>query len=374
MKLHMVAPHYPPYDALSGRWVREVGSRLAEGGQEVVVHTRDRGPDSEKLPPREEQPSGLTVRRYRATLGLGDQVVLYKPRIEEGIVMLHGYGVVVNDVVRDGYDGGPVLCHLHHGIDPPTRSLLGTLFKTVYNPLVPAPGLKECAGVVTSTAQDHSELVKMGLDPRRLHIGPYGVPAERLDRLADPAPGEEEGDFVLFPAPLDRAHRPMDLLEALAGVSSGRAVFAGNGGPTADWLEEHARELGLADRVTVVRDPDEATLDGLVRASRAVVLPHEATFPVGALRAWCQGRPVVAARTDGVPWVVEEGRTGLLYPRGDVGALRDHLRTVLQDDKRAEQMGRTGRDRVKHFTWERITEGVEGFLKEVVEDAETDAA
>lgn len=364
VKLHMVTPHYPPNPQLVGRWVKEVASRLAGRGHEVVVHTRNKGPDGETLPPREEV-DDLTVRRYGAVLHLGDQLLLFTPKIEEGTVLLNGYACATNDRVLDTYDGGPVVYHLHHGIEPPTGSLLSSLFQAAYNPLVATQALKQADGVLTATDQDHDRLVRLGVPPERIRTAPYGVPADRLDGTADPAPGSDRGTYFVFPGRLDRGRRPMDVLEAVAGLAEAGAVYAGPDGDAAAWLEHSAEDLGLKDRVAVVRDPDEATYLGLVRASRGVVLPHETSFPLHALDAWTQARPVVAARTDGVPWVVMGGRTGLLYLRGDVGALRDHLRMLADDTELATAMGRHGRKELDRYTWERVARDVEGFLKEV---------
>lgn len=361
----MVTPHYPPNPQPVGTWVREVGSRLAGRGHEVVVHTRNRDPQGKKLPPREET-DDLTVRRYPATIHLGDQLLLFKPKIEEGHVLLHGYACVTNDRILDTYDGGPVVYHLHHGVEPPSASLLSSAFQAVYHPLVASHALKQADGVLTSTDQDHDRLVKMGVGPDRIRTAPYGVDEARIkEGFADPAPGKPHGTYVLFPGPLERSRRPMDVLEAVAGLADGGAVFAGPDGPAAAWLEQRAQDLGLTDRVALVPDPDEETRLGLVRAARAVVLPHEPAFPVAALEAWTQARPVVAARTDGVPWVVDGGRTGLLYPRGDVGALRGHLRRLVEDESAAEAMGKRGLDALDRFTWARVTRDVEAFLKEV---------
>lgn len=358
----MVAPHYPPNPQPVGRWVREVGVRLADRGHEVVVHTRDKGPNDKRLPPREEA-GELTVRRYQAGVHLGDQVLFFNPQIEEGTVLLNGYGVVVNDRVADRYEGGPVVYHLHHGIDPPTRSLVASLYQAVYNPVVAAPSLKSCDGVLTSTDQDHARLVKMGVDRRRICTAPYGLASDRLATFAEPE--EDRGPYFIFPGPLERSRRPSDLLEAIAGISEGRAVFAGPDGSASRWIEHQTEEMGLEDRVDVIRDPGQGRLLGLIRGSRAVVLPGEQGYPLSLLDGWSQARGVVAARTDGVPWIVHGGRDGLLYPRGDIGALRDYLRRLVDEPEVADRLGQAGYARAKEHSWERIAGIVEGFLEEV---------
>lgn len=359
----MVAPHYPPNPQPMGRWVREVGVRLAESGHEVVVHTRDRDPDGKQLPPREEIGT-VTVRRYETPVHLGDQVVYFDPKIEEGTVMLHGYGILVNDRVRDRYEGGPVLYHLHHGIDPPSKSLAQSLYQGLYNPLVASSGLTDCDGVLLSTDEDRARLVDKGVADDRIATAPYGIGSDRIEGFADP-PDEDLGDYVVFPGPLERSRRPTDILEAVAGLSEGDVVFAGPDAPGARWIEHKVDDLGLKDRATVIRDPDRAMRAGLIRGSRAVVLPGEDGFPHPVLEAWCQGRPVIGARSGGVPWVVEEGRTGLLYPPRDIGALRTHIASVVEDDDQVERLGGAGHKEVQAYTWEKIADRVDTFLEAV---------
>lgn len=363
VKLHMVAPHYPPNPQPMGRWVREVGVRLAEAGHEVVVHTRDQDPDGKQLPPREEIGS-VTVRRYEAPVHLGDQVVYFDPKIEEGAVMLNGYGILVNDRVRDRYDGGPVFYHLHHGVDPPSKSLAQSLYQGLYNPLVASSGLTGCDGLLLATDEDRQTLLDKGVDEDEIHTAPYGVQADQIEGFADPS-DRDLGDYIIFPGPLERSRRPTDLLEAIAGLSEGDVVFAGPDAPGARWIEHKIDDLGLGDRATVIRDPERAELAGLVRASRAVALPGEDGFPHPVLDAWCQGRPVIGARTGGVPWVVDEGRTGLLYPPRDIGALRAHIATVVGDEDQVERLGGAGHKEVQAYTWDKIADGVDAFLEEV---------
>jgi glycosyltransferase involved in cell wall biosynthesis len=42
---------------------------------------------------------------------------------------------------------------------------------------------------------------------------------------------------------------------------------------------------------------------------------------------------VIASAVGGVPEMVEEGRSGFLFPPGDAAALADRLRAVVEDSK-----------------------------------------
>ncbi len=77
------------------------------------------------------------------------------------------------------------------------------------------------------------------------------------------------------------------------------------------------------------------------------------------LEAMAAARPVVATPVGGTPELVVDGETGLLVPAGDVDALADALRRLLDDPELAARMGEAGRRRVEErFTAERMVERV----------------
>jgi glycosyltransferase involved in cell wall biosynthesis len=49
-----------------------------------------------------------------------------------------------------------------------------------------------------------------------------------------------------------------------------------------------------------------------------------------ALEAIARGVPVIASRSGGLSEVVEDGRSGLLFPNGDEGALRESMLAIAQ--------------------------------------------
>jgi glycosyltransferase involved in cell wall biosynthesis len=69
-------------------------------------------------------------------------------------------------------------------------------------------------------------------------------------------------------------------------------------------------------------------------------------MPLVVLEAMAQARPVVATAVGGTPELVVDGETGMLVPPGNVDALADALRALLDDPARAARMGEAGRERV----------------------------
>jgi glycosyltransferase involved in cell wall biosynthesis len=125
-----------------------------------------------------------------------------------------------------------------------------------------------------------------------------------------------------------------------------------------DWgdraaIEERARTLGLERWVVFlghVERTDQAR--AVVRRARALVLPSEwEAFGLVLLIAMAVGTPIVATAVGGVPEVLDHGRTGLLVPYGNGGALTEALGQILDDPVGAQGRVQAGRDRVRQFDW-----------------------
>lgn len=115
--------------------------------------------------------------------------------------------------------------------------------------------------------------------------------------------------------------------------------------PGYEAVEEGLRDLAVEQGVDAVteftgfRDPAP-----LVAAADVVLVPSRVeSFGLVAVEALFLGRPVVAARTGGLPEVVRDGETGLLVPADDPRALADAVVRLLEDPARAAALGAAGR-------------------------------
>jgi len=67
-------------------------------------------------------------------------------------------------------------------------------------------------------------------------------------------------------------------------------------------------------------------------------------LPLVILEAMATALPIVSTAVGGIPGAVADGETGLLSPPGDAAALRQRLKTLLEDRARGREMGRRGRE------------------------------
>jgi glycosyltransferase involved in cell wall biosynthesis len=75
-----------------------------------------------------------------------------------------------------------------------------------------------------------------------------------------------------------------------------------------------------------------------------VAIPSlQETSPVAVAEAMAAGRPVVTNRVCGMPYMVEEGQSGILLDYGDTAAWASALAGLLMDPERQRRMGSRGR-------------------------------
>jgi glycosyltransferase involved in cell wall biosynthesis len=117
-------------------------------------------------------------------------------------------------------------------------------------------------------------------------------------------------------------------------------------GPLRGDLERLAKELGVADRVHFAGHQSNPELF-LAAMNIFSLTSRSEGMPLSILEAWAAGLPVVASRVGGLPELIEEGRTGLMFESGNDEALGVLFTELVRDAARARVMGEAGRELVR---------------------------
>ncbi|HKF01953.1 MAG TPA: glycosyltransferase [Candidatus Sulfotelmatobacter sp.] len=128
------------------------------------------------------------------------------------------------------------------------------------------------------------------------------------------------------------------------------------GGPLENEIRELVRNLGVsrvafkgvAPREEIGRYYDRA--DIFLNASRLD------NMPVSVLEAFASGMPVVTTDPEGMRYIVEHGRTGLLSPVGDAKTLAENVIRVLRDPELAERLALSALREMEHYSWPVVRE------------------
>jgi N-acetyl-alpha-D-glucosaminyl L-malate synthase BshA len=155
-------------------------------------------------------------------------------------------------------------------------------------------------------------------------------------------------ELVVFHSSNLRPGKRIDLLlETVARVRPRDAfkllILAGE--PFAPFAE-HVRRLGLVDRV-IVREKVNDIEDYLQVADIGLFTSETESFCLSILEAMCFGCPSVSTRVGGIPEVVEDNRSGLLVPFGDVAALASAVEALIHDETRRGALARAAQARAR---------------------------
>jgi glycosyltransferase involved in cell wall biosynthesis len=133
-----------------------------------------------------------------------------------------------------------------------------------------------------------------------------------------------------------------------------------------DAVLERLNRPGLAGRVVVHGPVAREQVAALYRAADVFVLPSTRE-PYGTVlgEAMAQGLPVVGWDAGNLPNLARHGEEGLAVPTGDVPALADALRGLIDDEERRRRMAEAARRRASSFpTWDDSAALLFGALRE----------
>ena len=158
-------------------------------------------------------------------------------------------------------------------------------------------------------------------------------------RLA--APGESILMHLSNFRPVKRVTDVVKIFALVAKELPAQLVLIGDGPDrsAAEWL---AHDLGIQSRVHFLGKQDRVS--ELLALADLMFMPSELeSFGLAALEAMACKVPSIATRVGGVPELIDDGVTGLLYPVGDVEGMAKGALSLLGDPARLETMREAAR-------------------------------
>ncbi len=236
------------------------------------------------------------------------------------------------------------------------------------------PGVAEA---VESRVFDSASHIFVVSEPLRDYVAGQAVPPDRITVLpngADPdrfAPPDgpsplrrrldwEEHFVVGFVGSMKSWHGVDTLVAALRMLVDAdpryRLLLVGDG-PERDAIERRTVELGLSGYVRMIGAVPHDVVPDCIAAMDVAVAPYAANAdvyfsPVKLFEYLAMARPTVAAAVGQAAEIIEQGRTGWLYPAGDSTKLAGVIHELSRDPERARRVGAAGRRLVlERYTW-----------------------
>jgi glycosyltransferase involved in cell wall biosynthesis/SAM-dependent methyltransferase len=204
--------------------------------------------------------------------------------------------------------------------------------------LSPARIRRFCA--ISATVAGRREYFPPGADVEVIH------PPSRLVKFENTG-----NDYLFTTSRLDGAKRVHLLVEAMKRARCRLPLRIAGTGPE----EAGLRELAAGDpRIEFLGFVPDASLTKLYGGALGVLFtPYEEDYGLVTIEAMMSEKPVVTCIDSGGPLeFVTEGVTGHVV-RADAHEIAARIDELAEHPERAARMGRTGRERVQHITWER---------------------
>jgi glycosyltransferase involved in cell wall biosynthesis len=180
-----------------------------------------------------------------------------------------------------------------------------------------------------------------------------------------------EDVVVMHASNLKPVKRVEDLVESARATleANPRVIYVIVGdGSCRPALERMVSEKGLARRFRFTGWLDYSRIPDYLSVADIVVMPSEREQQARLyLETQAMGRVLIASDTPGARSVVEHGRNGLLFPKGDVGALAVEVLRAAADPALRAAIGRRARQRAEDQSMMRICGLLANAMHTVVE-------
>jgi glycosyltransferase involved in cell wall biosynthesis len=276
------------------------------------------------------------------------------------VLHLHAMACLGNDYVALAAKIPMVLTGHGPGFSFRRRSIPLYIFWKGYLELVGKKVLRRAGCIVAVTPHELVYWKKWGVGDDKLRVVPWGVSEDCFGSYDGQRFRDDHrisGPLLLFAGALHPSKGPQHLLRILPRVleqfPSAVAVLCGPDAGYGSYLRSVAKNLGIDKHVRFLGYVDRSTLLSAYAACDLFVLPsnYEA-FGLVLGEALAFGKPIVASRVGGVPFVVEDA--GLLVEPGSIEDLQHKVLTMLGDRSLRENLASRARDIGARYSWKAV--------------------
>lgn len=206
-----------------------------------------------------------------------------------------------------------------------------------------------------------NKVIEFGIDKNKIVHIPNFVNSNEYP------PNYSNSNYILYFGRLEKHKGLETLVAAMKHVKTSKLYVVGEGSYR-NMLERYSKKNSMKN-VVFLGFVTRKKLIELIRYSLFTVLPSEwyENCPMSVLESFAFGKPVIGADIGGIPDLIDNGSTGILFNSGDVDDLADKTNYLLNNKNLVVKMGRTARKTVEekyneNLHYERLMEAYKKSL------------
>lgn len=184
------------------------------------------------------------------------------------------------------------------------------------------------------------KILEIGIPEEKIFIRPNFIDTAPLRTDSDGADGR---GYALFLGRLSNEKGLWTLIRAFEPLPEIELRIVGTG-PLEQEIRTYLREKNLHHiKLLGFKSGDEKWQ--LIKNCLFGVIPSQwyENFPIAALEFYAASKPIVASNLGGLPCVIQEGKSGLLFEAGKTTELSQKVQRLFSNPAEARSMGRQGR-------------------------------
>jgi glycosyltransferase involved in cell wall biosynthesis len=158
----------------------------------------------------------------------------------------------------------------------------------------------------------------------------------------------ETGDYYLYIGRISEEKGIKTLIDAAIRANAGKLKIIGDG-PLKEEMIAYAKSMNGESRIEFLGHKSHEEVIEYLKRCQFVVLPSECyeNFPYSVLEAFSCGKPVIGTRIGGIPKIIRNWETGLLFESGNSEYLSLKIRYLINHPDKARDMGARAKTLVK---------------------------
>lgn len=181
---------------------------------------------------------------------------------------------------------------------------------------------------------------------------------------------EDEG-YALYYGRIIKEKGVLNLIQAIKNIENHKLYIAGDG-PDIEKVKKYIKDNKLEEKIKLLGFLSSDQVKEYVRKARFIVVPSVwyENCPYSVLETLAMEKPIIGSNLGGIPELVKNNETGLIYKYDNINELTDKMKELFENKDKAEELGKSAKkiakeDFSKEAYYNKIIKIYEGVMKDV---------